>query len=347
MKSGSNSDLGTAGSVVGGIGSVGSGLVKVGAVGSKPLIKNLSKSQKGLFNGIMGSIGQGLKTVGGLFSTAVKLAGKVADRDADKLDKDANVDIALQSLKLVKQAADGARGSLRVATKFNDTLSHDPGFAAAIPGVSLVSAVIGFVGNVVAVVPPTERFAYTTSAERDASKAGNNPLAGALSRTTLENKLMISTEIVGAAMNGARIGLSIAELASAGGMGVPAALKIGTTAIEKAKDVADFITLETMRSKTQDARRAGILQIEGSGKKLIKTDITYAVDTVILAAKKALKKLAEKQPLTEHDKGVLLVLESYGIPRAQAARLSLAEMHEKMLDKLEQDDEQATIGMKL
>jgi len=338
-------DAGTAVGVVGTVGSIGT---KAGTlIGNKADKNTLNTGQKSLFKGIMGSIGGGLKAVGGIFSKAVKIARLVNDRDNDKLDKDANVKIALQSVGLVKQAVTAARNTLKVITKFNETLSHDPGFANAIPGVAIAAGIAGYVGNVIAVDPPTERLANTAAAEKDASEAGNQPLALALTRTTVENKIQISTEVVGATANGIRIGASIAEIATAGGMGIPAAIRSGASALTIANKVANFVALDVYRSKTQDARKEGALQVEGSGKKLIKTDIGYSVDTVILAAKRALERLAGGEKLTEPEKGVLNVLAAYGIPLGEAQRLSMAEIHERMLDKLGQDDEQQTARMKL
>ena len=338
-------DAGTGVGVVGTLGSLGAkGGTLIGNLADK---KTLSTSQKSLFKGIMGSIGGGLKAVGGIFSKAVKIARLVNDRDNDKLDKDANVKIALQSVGLVKQAVTAARNTLKVMTKFNETLAHDPGFANAIPGVSIAAGIAGYVGNVIAVDPPTERLANTAAAERDASEAGNQPLALALTRTTVENKIQISTEVVGATANGIRIGASIAEIATAGGMGIPAAIRSGASALTVANKVANFVALDVYRSKTQDARKEGALQLEGSGKKLIKTDIGYAVDTLILTAKKAVEKMSGGEKLTEPEKGVLNVLAAYGIPLGEAQRLSMAEIHERMLDKLDQDDDQQTAKMKL
>ena len=343
-----DSNLKTAGSAVGIVGMVGNyGSTAGTAIGNKADKKTLDAGQKSLFKGIMGSIGGGLKAVGGFFSEAVKIAQLVNDRDNDKLDKDANVNIAKQAVKTVKEAATAARNTLKVMTKFNEGLSKDPGFANAIPGVAIAAGIAGYVGNVIAVGPPTERLAYTTEAKRDASGAGNEPLSIALQRTTVENTIQVTTEVVGATANGIRIGASIAEIATAGGMGIPAAIRTGASALDAANKVANFAALEAYRSKTQDARKEGVLHIEGSGKKLIKTDIGYAVDTLILTAKKAFEKQAGGERLSESERGVIAVLESYGIPRTEAARLSMAEMHDRMLDKLDQDDAQETLRMKL
>jgi hypothetical protein len=170
-------------------------------------------------------------------------------------------------------------------------------------------------------------------------------VATALKRTTFENKLQINTEVVGMVANGVRIGASIAEIATAGGMGVPRAIVLSMSALEKAKSASDFMKLEMMKGATQKARKEGALQVEGSGQKLIKTDISYALDTIIMAGKKALerKKAYKSDP---GDDKLIELLASYGIQPGEAGRLSMGEIHERMLDKIDQDDDQETLKMK-
>ncbi len=345
MEGGINSHLETAGDVAGKIGTTAPKVLKKAQKQAKPLTKGLDASQQGVFKGAMGSIGQGIKAIGGIFSQAVKLAGTVSDRDNDKLDKDANIAIAEQSLKIVKSAAASTRGILKSVQYFSDALSKDPGIAAAIPGMTIATSVIGFAGNVVTIQPPWERMVNTVRAEGSLSKAGNEVVAGALKRSIFENKLQVTTEVVGMVANGIRLGASIAEIASAGGMGIPRAIILASAALEGAKKASDFVRLDMMKGATQEARKQGALQVEGSGQKLIKTDITYAVDTIILAGKKAL----ERQAAGKNDPGddkLIELMTSYGITPSEARRLSLTEIHDRMMDKLGQDDDQETLKMK-
>lgn len=344
MEGGIDESLASAGKTMGTIGTVAPKAIKKIGKQAKPLTEKLSADQQGVFKGTMGSIGQSIKAIGGIFSKAVKLASTVADRDSDKLDKDANVQIAQQSLGIVKSAADSTRGILRAVQQFNEVLAADPGIAAALPGVAIASSAIGFVGNVVAIQPPWERLVGTVQAQ--AAVATTDDVVGtALKRTVFENKLQVTTEVVGMVANGIRVGSAIAELATAGGMGIPRAIYASMSALEGAKKASDFMRLEMMRGATQEARKQGALQIEGSGQKLIKTDITYAVDTIILAAKKALerKQAGKADP---GDEKLIALLGTYGVPPGEAGRLSMRELHERMLDKLGQDDEQETLKMK-
>lgn len=345
MEGGIDSNLATAGKVVGGIGTVAPKVVKQIGKQAKPLTKTLTTAQKGVVKGAFGTIGQGIKAIGGIFSKAVKLAGTVADRNSDKLDKDANVTIAEQSLGIVKQAASSTRGILKAVQHFSDALGKDPGIAAAIPGMTIAAGVIGFVGNVVTIQPPWERMVNTVSGEAAMAKGGNEVLAGALQRSIFENKLQVTTEVVGMVANGIRVGAAIAEMATAGGMGIPRAIILGSSALEGCKKVSDFVRLDMMKGATQEARKEGALQVKGSGEKLIKTDITYALDTIILAAKKALARKANGNNDPGDDK-IIAVLTSYGVTPSEAGRLSLGEIHERMMDKLGQDDDQETLKMK-
>lgn len=344
MEGGIDATLASAGKTMGTIGANAPKAIKKIGKQSKPLTEKLSADQQGVFKGTMGSIGQSIKAIGGIFSKAVKLASTVADRDSDKLDKDANVAIAQQSLGIVKSAADSTRGILRAVQQFNEVLAVDPGIAAALPGVAIASSAIGFVGNVVSIQPPWERMVGTVQAQA-AVATSDDVVATALKRTIFENKLQVTTEVVGMVANGIRVGSAIAELATAGGMGVPRAIYASMSALEGAKKASDFMRLEMMRGATQEARKQGALQVEGSGQKLIKTDITYAVDTIILAAKKALerKRAGKADP---GDEKLIALLGSYGVPAGEAGRLSMREIHERMLDKLGQDDEQETLKMK-
>jgi len=342
MEGGIDSNLKTAGSVVGGIGTYAPKVLKKATKQAKPL---LAPAQQGVFKGAMGSIGQGIKAIGSIFSQAVKLAGTVSDRDNDKLDKDANYTIAEQSLKIVKSAATSTRGILKAVQHFSDALGKDPGIAQAIPGMTIAAGVIGFAGNVVAIQPPWERMVNTVGAEAAMAKGGNEVVAGALQRSIFENKLQVTTEVVGMVANGIRVGASIAEIATAGGMGIPRAIILGTSALEGAKKVSDFVRLDMMKGATQEARKQGALQVEGSGQKLIKTDITYAVDTIILAGKKALERKANGKS-DAGDEKLIELMASYGIAPSEAGRLSLTEIHDRMMDKLGQDDDQETLKMK-
>lgn len=345
MEGGINSKLADAGKIVGTVGTVAPKIIKKGAKQAKPLTETLTTAQQGTFKGVMGTVGAGIKSIGGIFSKAVKLASTVSDKESDKLDKDANVAIAEQSLGIVKSATGGARSLIKAVQNFNDTLGADPGLAAAIPGVAIATGVIGFAGNVVSIQPPWERMTNTVKTEAAMSKAGNAVVATALKRSVFENKLQVQSEVVGMVANGIRVGSAIAEIATAGGMGIPRAIYLGATALEGVKSASDFMRKEMMRGATQDARKAGALQVEGSGQKLIKTDISYALDTIIMAAKKAIERKASGKFLSGDD-NLISVLESYGIPRSQAARMSMGEIHEKMLDKLGTDDEQETLKMK-
>jgi hypothetical protein len=345
MEGGLSSKLTDTGKVMGQIGNYGPKVLKKGAKKAKPLTEKLSTEQQGIFKGVIGTIGSGIKAIGGIFSKAVKLASTVADRDSDKLDKDANITIAEQSLGIVKSAASSTKGILKAVEHFNSALSNDPGIAAAIPGVAIAAGVVGFVGNVVSIQPPWERMVNTVRAQGAMVGIGNEVVATALKRTTFENKLQINTEVVGMVANGVRIGASIAEIATAGGMGVPRAIVLSMSALEKAKSASDFMKLEMMRGATQTARKEGALQVEGSGQKLIKTDISYALDTIIMAGKKALERKAAGKSDPGDDK-LIELLGSYGITRSEAGRLSMGEIHERMLDKIDQDDDQETLKMK-
>lgn len=345
MEGGINSNLETAGSVVGSIGKFAPKVIKQGAKQAKPLTKTLSKSQQGVFKGAMGSIGQGIKAIGSIFSGAVKLASTVSDRDSDKLDKDANAEIAVQSLNIVKSAAASTRGILKAVQYFSEALSKDPGIAQAIPGMTIATSVVGFAGNVVTIQAPWERMVNTVQSEAAMSKAGNEIVAGALRRSIFENKLQVTTEVVGMVANAIRVGAAIAEIATAGGLGIPRAVILGTSAMEGVKKASDFMRLDMMKGATQEARKQGALQVEGSGQKLIKTDITYAIDTIILAGRKALERKAAGKQDPNDDK-LIELMASYGVTPSEAKRLSLTEIHERMMDKLGQDDDQETLKMK-
>lgn len=336
-------DLATAGSVVGTIGSIGSKVAK----GTKIIGgKTVPESAKSLFKGTTEAIAGGLKAVGGIFSKSVKLAGTLSDVKAGKGDIDSDIEIAGHILAIIKDAAAGARSGIKAAQTLNDALGKDPGLAAAVPGLGIFAASVGIVANVVDIIPPSDRLNETLKGKKSALGANNDVLAGAFGRTTIENSYMVATEVVGAISNMIRIAAGIVELATAGGFGIPMAIKGAATVLDGAMTAAEFLKKESLRAQTQDARKKGALQLEGSGEKLIKTDVTYAVDMIATAGMKAAEKKKSGKPLTGSEQAILNVLAAYGLSSAEVGRLSMGEIHEKMMDKLKQDDEQKTLGMK-
>lgn len=345
IEGGLNPRLVTAGKVMGGIGSHGAKAVKhAGKRIVTPAVKKHddSKATGSKVKGSLGSIGTIVSSIGGLFSKAVKLASTVNDKKTGQSDQYTDAKIAEQSAGIVKLVFAKAKAVMKIVQAFDTAAKTDPGLLQAIPGVSIFAAGAGIAGNAAASVEPVDRLVKAKAAIAATPDA---VLRTALERTEMESALSVSSEAVGFGVNVTKIILSIVEAATVGGFGVPAALKLGLTAVKQAKDMADRVTLEIYRSKTQDARKKGALQVEGSGERLMKVDIGYAADKVIMAAQAALAK--PEATRNAADDAVIAVIESFGISPAEAARLTMREMHERVLDKLGQDDEQETLRMKM
>lgn len=314
--------LETAGKVVGGIG-----------MAAKPLSKGVIKAGEklqvgGPFEQIATGAGAALKGVCGAFSGVVKIVGKAQDLQGGRYDKDTKIELASAVLGSTAKLAKSASKAVDAFTGPMGLLASSAPAFEAVPGLGIVANVLSMAASALTMVPPAQRVAALLSAIASSS---DGVLVTALGRTSLENGLQVSTEAVVIAANIVMLAANIAELASAGGLGVPAAVKALARGAIVAKKVADAVTYDLMASKTQKARQAGVAQDEGSGKKLIGTDVTYAVDTIIVKAK--------GRPA---DPEALKVLESYGLTRAEIARYDFDELHEKLMDKLDTDDDQKT-----
>ena len=293
-----------------------------------------------IFAPLGAGLGKSFKVIGGSFAKIIKILGQIGDLQSAKSDDDTKYELAGNVVGLAQNAANAARTGMRAAKKFSDLVATDPGLMTAIPIASIVVSAISIIGHVINSIPPSKRMFSTIGAWLDAKKNKKNTLVTSYTRSSLESQLALSTEVTAITGDLAIIGLSIAEVATGGGYGAPAGLKLGIRAIVYAKKASDWFVLEGYRIATEKARTGVIAGKEGASQGLFQSDITYALDAIIMAAQgdKAKNKAPDKQARS--------VVSSYGIPDSEIDRLTMREIHVRMLNKVKQDDEQKSVYTK-
>jgi hypothetical protein len=315
-------------------------VLKVVGMGAKPLAKQIVGVGETLGAGGAGSpfaqivtgAGSALKGLTAAFNGIVKVISKAQDMKGGRYDKDTGKEIAEEVLNTTAKLAKSASKTVDAFTGPMGLLAGAAGAVEAVPALGIVANVLTMAASAVALVAPANRLATMWKAIQATTDI---VLQSALTRTELENMLMVTTEGVTISAQMVMLVANITELATAGGMGIPAAVKLAARSAIYAKKVLDFKLKDAQAAATEKARKEGVQQKEGSGQKLIETDVAYAVDTIILKAKK-------KPP----DPNAVKVLESYGMENIEVMRFPFDVIREKVFDKLDTDEQQQSVKTK-
>jgi hypothetical protein len=157
-----------------------------------------------------------------------------------------------------------------------------------------------------------------------------------MDRVNSRNAQLVEKASFGIAKNATMVGLHIAELASAGGFGIPMAAKATVTITGLAHSLGHKIYDTVSESRSSTAKKDfGVKHKEGASRDLVKHDIGTSVDILIVAAQKHKLDYARK------------ILMEYGVTAPEVDSMRMQELREKVLDGLDATGDPKTVSEKI
>ncbi|MDQ4041045.1 MAG: hypothetical protein M3141_04775, partial [Actinomycetota bacterium] len=319
--------------------------------GIKPIVKSPlsgpAASGAGVLDPIAGAAARAVRTALRAFVGGVDVFKKYRALQGGQYDKDTEAEMKADVVEIL---ADITKSASRIMDLFSGPQGALASASGVAPAIGIVGNMLGIAASLMSLTFPMNRLLATSEAM---AATNDEVLRTALKRTRFENELQASSEVVAIASDFVILLSNIGELASAGGMGAPAALKLAATCTKLIWMVRNAVYSDIKAQKTQKARKAAIGQGDGTAKNLVKTDVTYAADTLIVKAKQELAQTDTHTPGTPaHDTSrgkehATKVLESYGLERQEIRRLTFQEVRAKVLEKLDTDEEQLTMKQKI
>lgn len=206
----------------------------------------------------------------------------------------------------------------------------------ALPIVGLITSVLGVIDSAMDLIPASVRLGTGLESVDTAVLAGKAPLAAAMNRINSRNVQLVEKASFDIAKHATMIGLHIAEIGSAGGMGAPMAAKLSVTIVGMAHSMGHSIYDTINESKSSTAKkRFGVKHQEGAARDVLKYDIGSSVDVLIVAARK--HKLAYART----------VLLDYGATATEVDTMRLHELRDKIVDGLSAEGDPKTVKEKI
>jgi hypothetical protein len=207
---------------------------------------------------------------------------------------------------------------------------------SALPIVGLIMSVLSVIDGALDLIPVSERLGTGLQSVDEAVLAGKAPLAASMDRVNSRNAQLVEKASFGIAKNSTMVGLHIAEIASAGGFGIPMAAKATVTITGFAHTLAHKIYDTVGESRSSTAKKAyGVKHQEGASRDVIKYDIGTSVDVLIVAARK------HKLPYAKE------VLLGYGATATEIETMRMHELREKILEGLDAEGDPKTVSEKI
>jgi hypothetical protein len=242
---------------------------------------------------------------------------------------------ARKILTLTKASSDGAKTGVSMAKNAADLAklidgSVAGGVAAVIPGFSIATSALSMVSSATDVADTgmrvsdnRERLLEARSRTPGAKKVDVMvyPLLHVESTLakTLEKAIWSTTMAV------SNFAASIAEVASGGGFGVPAAYKAATGLINILHSVGHTVADQIIAKLAKDARADAVTRAEGTAETQLQRDPAMVVDGIITRARK------------NSDPVAIKFLESYGIDAAKLKSGNMGELRSTVLGALGED----------
>jgi hypothetical protein len=206
----------------------------------------------------------------------------------------------------------------------------------ALPVVGLITSVLGVIDASLELVPVSIRLGTGLESLDEAMLAGKAPLAAALSRINARNAQQVEKASFAIARHATMLGLNLAEIGAAGGMGIPMAAKLSVTIVGMAHGLAHTIFDTVNESLSSSAKKDfGVKHKEGASRDVLKYDIGSAVDVLIVASRK--HKVA-------YARAALL---DYGATATEVDSMRMHELREKILDGLAAEGDPKTVTEKI
>lgn len=246
-------------------------------------------------------------------------------------------------LQAAKQAAGATQGAANVTqtalSAVRDGVEKFGGVAElgeGIPIVGLVTSVLAIIDGTLELYPIADRLATGVVSVDEAVLAGKAPLVASMDRVNSRNAQLVEKASFGIAKSATMVGLHIAELATAGGFGIPMAAKATVTITGLAHSLGHKIYDTVSESRSSTAKKDfAVKHKEGASRDLLKHDIGTSVDILIVAAQKHKLEYARK------------ILMDYGLTASEVDSMRMQELREKVLDGLDATGDPKTVSEKI
>lgn len=314
------------------------------AYGTKGVVKKgirgATEGQGSEISSLVGTSTTGLGQIIDFVSELLNFASIVADIKRGTADKGAKLKATQSAVGAVNKAAGVTRTTLMAA---REGVQHFGGMGtvitetgSALPIVGLVMSVLGVIDSALDLYPVADRLATGLESVDEAVIAGKAPLAASMDRVNSRNAQLVEKSTFDIAKNSTMVGLHIAEIASAGGFGIPMAAKATVTLTGLAHSLGHKIYDTVSESRSATAKKDfGVKHKEGASRDLVKHDIGTSVDILIVAAQKHKLDYAKK------------ILMDYGVTASELTSMRMGELREKVLAGLDASGDPKTVSEKI
>jgi hypothetical protein len=309
------------------------GVVKKGIGGA-------TEGQGSEISDLVGTSTTGLGQIIDFVSELLNFASIIADIKRGTADKGAKLKATQSAVSATNKAAGVTKTTLTAA---RDGVQHFGGMGtviteagSALPIVGLVTSVLSVIDAALDLYPIADRLITGLQSVDEAVLGGKAPLAASMDRVNSRNAQLVEKSTFDIAKNSTMVGLHIAEIASAGGFGIPMAAKATVTLTGLAHSLGHKIYDTVSESRAATAKKDfGVKHKEGASRDLVKHDIGTSVDILIVAAQKHNLEYAKK------------ILMDYGVTASEITSMRMGELREKVLDGLDATGDPKTVSEKI
>ena len=289
---------------------------------------------------VLGYSTKGLGEILTMISDILTFVGTVSDIRSGTADRGAKVQAAGEATQILRSASEATRSTLMAAKEgveqFGGAASVVSQAGTAIPIVGIITSALGIIQNTIDLVPLGERHSGGIVTVQQALLDGKAPLAASYDRVNSRNAQLIEKQTFALAKNSTMLGLHIAEVATAGGFGIPMAAKLTLTITDLCHTLGHKIYDTVGESQSSTAlKNFKVKHQEGASRDVLKYDIGSSVDVIIVAAKKHKLGYARETLL------------QYGVTDCEIDSMWLEELREKVLTGLDAEGDPKTVKEKI
>jgi hypothetical protein len=307
----------------------------MGNLGTTANAANVS-SQLGQSSDVFGDIGLFFDSVFGLLGAISDLSNLVADYKSGErshIDIHTASRVVNNSVTIVNTKANIVSGVVGTISDFTGELASTA--AQLVPGLSIATSFASSCGLALELASVSVRLARVNGGLYDARSRGLNPAkVDSLINPLIKLQSVFAQKVEKASFDlGAtmiKLAASIAELASAGGYGVPAAIKGAVSLIQAVHGVAHWVAQSVLAWQTQQARSAWVGKSEGGAEQLQRNDASMAVDALIVRARNG-------------DQVAVAFLHTYDLTDDQIKNKKSADLHERLMSDIGAEEDPKTV----
>lgn len=303
-----------------------------GLTGAKLVPKTGDSAIAGIVGESIDGVSGALRFIGQLL-TFVDQISDIKKGVADATAKVAAVRTAVQGLTtlagLAKSTMSATKFGIEAAGQVAGTLG-----SIGLPVVSLITDTLNIIDGALELAPVAIRLGNGVTSVDEALLEQKFPLAAAYGRINSRNAQLVEKASWKIAKSGTQLGLSIAEVATGGGMGALTGTKIAVSVVDVAHTLGHTIYDTLSESKASDARKGFFVKHEeGASRDVFKHDIAASVDFLIVSARKGAT-YAEK------------TLVGYGVTATEVRSMPAHLLREKILKGLDASGDPKTVSEK-